>query len=700
MTNGSAVLANETLRLTVHLHEVRPGGYDAGIELEVIPYKLRFADAPWRLAIDANGESARLLAEARVETAREGEAHLLRLVGYPLFPTLGGLRLEHAFRLSPGGSWLEEQVSLTNEGDEPLVVDLLDIGLCGGLRLGEVWQPLAEGFSVTPIPWGRDQMGNRWVEYSMKSLVRCGAPGGFINVEDDHCWQNPEAGFAEGWAWTDGARGLLVAKFHEEGDGYLEFTRLRPLRRGGDVFACFGGAASTARFGEPVSTIAPGQTATLGTTRHRVFEGDWRRAYTIFREEMAQRGYRMPRNYAPPLTYDTFFELPWQRDLLVGGNNPQYTRERLLGLIPGLKEMGVELLFLDMGWDRWRGSALWDGSRLGEFADLRERFEREGIHLGLHVMKDAQESDCAPEEWYTRDAQGQKVMSHDGDWKFWSVCPLSPWRRTFEERVGALLEAGVRFLMVDFVQFVPCHSPEHDHPVPLTRREHVEEITAVVRRLSENCPETLIELQNPAEPWSYTAPLRLGFGRPDLNMELWGFEYMWKPLEHLLSGQSRFLYYFRLAFDLPLYLQVKLEEEDEHCLALWWTASLVHHLGVGGYDLLGDAARRRFRGALERYRSLRRYFTHGRFEGVDEETHLHVLPGEGVLVAVFNLAPESRTRRVEVDLRPLGLEAVECREPGGAGVRVSDQTLSIECDLEGYSCRMFECGQAARRSGG
>ena len=131
---------------------------------------------------------------------------------------------------------------------------------------------------------------------------------------------------------------------------------------------------------------------------------------------------------------------------------------------------------------------------------------------------------------------------------------------------------------------------------------------------------------------------------------------MWQPMEDILSGRAKALYYYNLGCNVPIYLHVDLREDNRHCLVLWWYASTCRHLGIGGThpDPLVAQAQRL---AMQRYRRLERFFKHGDFYGLDEQVHIHALPKEGAFVVnLFNLSDAGRVMEGSVRVEDLGLE--------------------------------------------
>src|SRR2546428_13641024 len=63
---------------------------------------------------------------------------------------------------------------------------------------------------------------------------------------------------------------------------------------------------------------------------------------------------------------------------------------------------------------------------------------------------------------------------------------------------------------------------------------------------------------------------------------VWAFELLWMPMEDVLSGRAVALYYYNLAYSLPLYIHIDLRTDNRNALVFWWYASTCRHLGIGG----------------------------------------------------------------------------------------------------------------------
>ena len=270
---------------------------------------------------------------------------------------------------------------------------------------------------------------------------------------------------------------------------------------------------------------------------------------------------------------------------------------------------------------------------------------------------------------------------------FWEVCTLNPaWQKEKLERLERIAGQGMRFMMFDeFDWRGPCYSPNHGHPVPSTPEGHVRAVFGLVHTLKERVPGILVEAHDPVWPWGGVRYLPIYFDQTlDASRqagsyeENWGFEFMWNPIEDLLSGRALCLYYYNLACDIPLYDHITAEHDNDACLGFWWYASTTRHLGIGGKKGLdskqvNESRWQAYLRAMERYNRLKDWLVRGRFVGIDEWTHLHVLAGRagGVLVA-FNIGEQPVQRTIVLKSADLGLGEGEPPVSGARATRVGD----------------------------
>jgi len=206
----------------------------------------------------------------------------------------------------------------------------------------------------------------------------------------------------------------------------------------------------------------------------------------------------------------------------------------------------------------------------------------------------------------------------------------------------------------------------------------------LVKEVHAAHPNMLIEAHDPIWPWGvrYLPVYYLHDGEGSFD-EGWGFEFMWNPIEDLLSGKALSLFYYNLAYDLPLYNHINMTNDNDNCLAFWWYASTVRHLGIGGKG--GNEQRwEAYKRAMTEYKSLKDLYTRGLFYGVDELTHVHVLPEDGrCVVNAFNLTDKHVSRKAEIRLNDLAIlqdVAVE-----GAPYEMKGGKLVLQLEIPPFS---------------
>jgi hypothetical protein len=205
-------------------------------------------------------------------------------------------------------------------------------------------------------------------------------------------------------------------------------------------------------------------------------------------------------------------------------------------------------------------------------------------------------------------------------------------------------------------------------------------------------PRVLIEVHDPVvggQTIRY-APVYYGHGRAPEGEEypesagfdsVWAFELMWMPMEDLLSGRAIALYYYNLAYSLPLYIHIDLRTDNRNALVFWWNTSTCRHLGIGGTHkdaTVGKAHQE----AMASYRRLQPFFKAGTFYGLEETVHVHIHPEESAAVInCFNL--EDRPLHKEVQFVPerYGLPGKLDYSAHGVSSRVSEGHYVLVFDV-------------------
>jgi len=208
----------------------------------------------------------------------------------------------------------------------------------------------------------------------------------------------------------------------------------------------------------------------------------------------------------------------------------------------------------------------------------------------------------------------------------------------------------------------------------------------LARRIKKQYPHVLIEMHDPVTGPSsirYT-PTYFGYAPPQSFDCLWGHEFMWNPLDDLLSRRAVSLYYYNLAYSIPLYLHVNLKGDNENALVFWWYASTCRHLGVGGKPpgAVWEAEKK----AMQAYQPLKRFYTQGVFYGVDEMTHAHTLPDlQESVINAFNLEKEPVQKPVRFRLAEIGLRSGRVQVEGAPFQQSGEEvTLDLAIPARGH----------------
>jgi hypothetical protein len=252
-----------------------------------------------------------------------------------------------------------------------------------------------------------------------------------------------------------------------------------------------------------------------------------------------------------------------------------------------------------------------------------------------------------------------------------------------------------------------CWDPAHGHRVPSGREEHVQATNRLARLIHAQYPEVLIEMHDQMLGGTRLryVPTYYGQGRGSRAEEdnsagfdsVWAFELMWDPMTDLVGGHSIALYYYNLAYSLPLYLHIDLRKDNAQCLMFWWNASTCRHLGIGGThpDPRVQQAQRE---AMATYRRLQSFFKAGTFYGLDEMVHVHVHPTEpAAVINCFNLEDHAVNRRIELHPSKLGLEATGSYQIKGATAQRAGDHYIIDVAVPSYGHSLIEMRKACKK---
>lgn len=450
----------------------------------------------------------------------------------------------------------------------------------------------------------------------------------------------------------------------------------------------FGGIAKGIPADLDGRNLLPGEAFDFGTSNYMFFTGKTEDGLARYRHFMAEHGVTMPKNYNPPINYCIFYECRefWQH-------------RNLLDTLDYARELGCTLLYTDQGWEDYSGSGIWDEMRLGNLNTFIAAAQKKGLDVGV-LVKMHGHAYIWPQHVYRRDAEGNIVYGDlHGAGDLVGVCPTVPeWHKAKVERLAKMAKAGVKFFSFDFNDFqkaTACCDPTHKHSRPIRAWEHALGVAKNQEATKAICPNVLIEAHDWVSAGEYILPIYL-FNSG--HHERWGFEYMWKPYEDFKAGRLHNLYYYNMAYEMPLYLHMDLSSDNENGVVFWYVASTVRHFGVGNYAKLDNDRKKLCRDMMSIYKQYQKFFSHGIFWGDGPNAHFHILHGQGAIALIFNDSEQEREitaelcpalmtdKNQEICIKPLfGAEAV---------VRKSNNKINIVQKMKGYSVSVMKIDMA------
>jgi hypothetical protein len=613
-------------------------------------------------------------------TVRRATAGKLTLEG----ATPTGIRVVQEYRLPTGKPWIEERIALTNTGSAPLY---LPRGRCGfTLRLrmegGAVTGPL-RGCKVIAVPYRREPRGGRtqYSDYTLSQVLtelrvselRSRFPrarSGNVYTSGLHAAGLVPTEFSdyasEGWILTGARSGFLISKYSQDG---MEWSVLDRVPAAGGAALRWGGFGIYEGDPEHGALLAPGASHQFGVTRLTAFEGGLNEGYYAFRAEMDERGHDCPKDFDPPAHWNELYD-----NKLWALGEPAHDRpenRRALYTLTSMREEAAkardyscEALYLDPGWDTNFASKIWDEQRLGKIEDFVGMLKNEfGLKLSLHTPL----SGWSNPTTYPREADR---MERDGARAVNWLCGASrQYREETFRRLDALARGGATYFMFDGTIYSgECWDANHGHPGPARREEHVASFNRLARMVHEKHPRLLIEMHDQIVGGTIYRYVPTYYGQggslpqpgdPQARGwdDVWAYELMWDPMNDLVGGHAIALYYYNLAYSMPLYIHIDLRKDNANALMLWWNISCCRHLGLGGTHA-DHAVCVAQKAAMREYRRLKPFFARGTFYGIDELTHVHKHPTEPRLVVnCYNLDKDPATRTVAFDCAQFGLPA-------------------------------------------
>lgn len=654
----------QTFRTSRYSVEIETGECVGRIKLIDSYSKVEFADSEYRysafLEYDDNIVRLEKLYQPKLEEeypARGGTIVTIDgLLGEPGGPVQ--LNVRHRLFIPEDDDFLEERITLRNDSSRAIMLRGYRFGFRKKLQMPKRYGGPGidiENFRMVALPFRLQPDGTKH-DYLLHDI--------FLGRYQTAEFYNPARlvqevvdkgrSRSEGWAWTDGENGLLILKYNPT---MVEYSMLDTEKQDGETCLSFGGA-SPSLYNEPVEVrnLAPGREVSFGLSRYHFYEGLWRRGAYMFRSYMDSLGHGMPEEYSPLFMWDTEYEIgkiDTDPEKLAERYNLQTMEEEARKA----REMGCEAIFLGPGWATVEGDSTWDTERLGDLDEfVRKMGEEYGLQVGFKTLGRS----------YWDDHHGMYRRRPDGSVgyyapysakPFYEPCYCNPrYQQAKMGRIGKLVDAGMSFVSFDeFDWRGPCVDPNHGHPVPTTPNLHAKAVADLIRGLREKFPNVQVSEHDPIWPWGirYLPAYYLHESGTTFD-ELWGFDFAWNGLDDLVSGKALSLFYYNLAYEIPLHLNISMENDNENCLAFWWYASTVRHLGIGGGKKGCEGRFESYKKAVAEYLRLKDLYSRGEFYGLDELTHIHASPETGrAVINAFNLTDQPMSRQVEIRLNEL-----------------------------------------------
>jgi len=542
------------------------------------------------------------------------------------------------------------------------------------------------------VPYRRSSETGELQDYGLEELIT--RPSWFSSTGGPGATRvlSPDWG-AEGWAWYDDNNTLLISKYNSNA---MEWSLLFPEHSGYNDYALQFGGAGRWKLGDPegAASLAPGTSFTFGMTRYEALDGDWRAGYAANRRFTQRLGDRIPTNYNPPVHWNELYDNPlWEG---VGDNVPN--REKVYRLkdmnfaADEAREIGCQCLYLDPGWDTDFGTTIWADDRLGTEASFAAWLKKDyGMALALHTpLAPWNKSETYPIEARKMNQAGVPVDT--------SLVPeSSAYIDTKVARLKELCKNGAYFLMFDGSSY-PGDGWYLDRGkvTKITHQAHVDGILKIEQQVHADYPDVIIEQHDPMVGGTgvrYT-PTYFMYDKAGAFNDLWGFEFMNDCITDVISRRACCLYYLDMAYDIPVYLHVKLWRDNDQALMLWWFMSTCRHLGMGGKptDPAVWAAQKQ---AMKTYLPLKRFYTQGEFYGLDETVHAHTLPDlKRSVIDCFNLDRTPESRHVAFQLSDIGLP-VQPIEMDGASFTTNGDKIEMTVSIPAQGHHLVQIRPAA-----
>ena len=682
-------LSNSAFRLSVNIEKS-----DVHVKLEEKQMPLKLSEGNYIYRAQISGAKDTLLSIQNPKVTVSGQ-HLT------IHGTIAGVDVEQNYFLPEDKPYMEEHIVLHNPNKTKIAFSEFEIGfpLIIKDKDNKVFSEFAnDRLIAVPFRHRPDDRKGEINDFAMSDILEKQGweyrPN--ARLTEKLIFQSRHH-FSEAWTWIHKDRSIGVFSFNQEN---MTFSVLSPVMADNAKVLRFGGVCYLPIFAQPTALgrINPGDTVDLGITRYQSINGDYNEVAYSYRNLLDEKNCRFPKNFNPPIHWEQLYDMnkAWVN------RSKDYTKSRIeLEAAKGV-EYSCEALYLDPGWDTEFGSFIWGEKWLGPRKEFIENIKSKyGLLVSLHTPMPPWTSAIPEGEWGPISVSGwpeksrripdPKLLS-DTLGKGPAICMGSKaFMDEAEKRLLDNCKDGVCYLMYDGTGWNgACIDSTHGHPVPYLQEDFMRNCIELVKRVHSKYPNVLIELHDLLDgPTEHRmTPVYYKYGLPLSYDENWGFEMMWNAMEIIKNGPGLSMYYYNLACNVPIYLHINLSQDNEHCLMLWWFASTVRHLGIGGTNKNPKIIEAE-KAAMKYYRKFDRFYKRGDFYGINEEIHLHVLTEENAfMVNMFNLSDKLRTIKGTFDLKRARLNPSLSYIISKPWAKIVDGKLEVSLEMPAWSAEV------------
>lgn len=241
------------------------------------------ADSPYCYSIrcplpDGTRETVRL-SEVEISTILDTITIRARAAGFVL---------EHRITLPVGVSFLEERITLSNDGLTSLVLSNFCCGFQRTLTndVGDQLRDFADDrFVAIPFRHKPTDPPTHDNDFDVAHLLKFMGVQPVVNglgpLPNGHGYVPTPNRYSEGWAWRRGANTLGIYKFNQSA---IEFSVITLNNDPGGVRLRFGGASTMPDESTPTIALAPGAVLHFGVTRIQSVNGGYEQSSYAFRD--------------------------------------------------------------------------------------------------------------------------------------------------------------------------------------------------------------------------------------------------------------------------------------------------------------------------------------------------------------------------------------------------------------------------------